>query len=330
MILPAIARSMLVAALFAAAPTVTPALARAETKLQQSQSGYHRFTIGDIRVTALSDGTVPLDTKVLTNVSRRTVETLLAKAFVASPVDASVNAYLIELGDRLVLVDTGAGELYGPGLKKLPAVLQAIGHPPDQITDILVTHIHTDHTGGLMDGERRVFPAAALHVEQRELDFWLTPSNIERVPAPLKRLFREAELKVRPYVDAGQVQTFDGATQLFPGIRAVPSPGHTAGHTFYSLESKGQTLMFWGDILHVAEVQLPQPTVTIEFDSDPVAAAAQRARVFADAARRGYLVAPAHIAFPGVGHLVRDTAGYRWIPLPYVNDAVPAGTPEAK
>lgn len=82
--------------------------------------------------------------------------------------------------------------------------------------------------------------------------------------------------------------------------------------------------MFWGDILHVAEAQLPEPSITIDFDLDPKAAGAQRAKVFAEAARQGYLVAPAHIAFPGIGHLRSDGAGYRWIPVPYVNDAVPA------
>jgi glyoxylase-like metal-dependent hydrolase (beta-lactamase superfamily II) len=91
------------------------------------------------------------------------------------------------------------------------------------------------------------------------------------------------------------------------------------------LESKGEKIMFWGDILHVAEAQFPNPAITITFDVDSTAAAAQRKKAFADAARQGYLVAPAHVSFPGVGHLREDANGYRWIPLPYVNDAYASG-----
>jgi glyoxylase-like metal-dependent hydrolase (beta-lactamase superfamily II) len=107
-------------------------------------------------------------------------------------------------------------------------------------------------------------------------------------------------------------------------VRSVPAPGHTPGHTFYKLESQGATIMFWGDVMHVAEVQLQDPSVTIDYDVDPKGAAAQRKLAFADAAERGYLVAPAHMSFPGVGHLRRDGQGYRWVPLPYVNDSVAA------
>lgn len=125
---------------------------------------------------------------------------------------------------------------------------------------------------------------------------------------------------MKPYVDSGRVTTFSGATQLFPGIRSIPSPGHTPGHSFYALESKGEKLVFWGDLLHVAEVQLPNPGVTIVFDVDPAAAAAQRKHAFADALKGRYWVAGDHVAFPGVGHLRADGDGYRWVPMPYVND----------
>ena len=154
--------------------------------------------------------------------------------------------------------------------------------------------------------------------------YWMNPANADRAPAMHKPLFQEAKLKIGPYVAAGKVQTFDGATPLFPGLRSLPTPGHTPGHTFYVLESQGEKLVFWGDILHIAAVQLPDPAVTIEFDSDPRAAAAQRARAFADAAQRGYLVAPAHMAFPGVGHLRSDPGrpGYVWVPIAYINDAI--------
>jgi len=317
-----LAATLLAAAWAGSAPTALAA--PAPSKLDRSQAGFYRFKVGAIDVTALSDGTVPLDVKVLTHVDPAARDALLAQAFIASPVDASVNAFLISIGDHRILIDAGSGELYGPTLNKLPAVLRAIGTPPEQITDILLTHIHTDHSGGLMDGSRQVFPNAIVHVDKRELAYWMNPANADRAPAMHKPLFQEAKLKIGPYVAAGKVQTFDGATPLFPGLRSLPTPGHTPGHTFYVLESQGEKLVFWGDILHIAAVQLPDPAVTIEFDSDPRAAAAQRARAFADAAQRGYLVAPAHMAFPGVGHLRSDPGrpGYVWVPIAYINDAI--------
>jgi glyoxylase-like metal-dependent hydrolase (beta-lactamase superfamily II) len=119
---------------------------------------------------------------------------------------------------------------------------------------------------------------------------------------------------------AGRVKTFSGETALFPGIRAIPAPGHTPGHSFYALESRGEKLVFWGDLLHVADVQLPRPGVGIAFDVDPKAAIATRKRALAEATRRRYWVAGDHVSFPGVGHVQVDGKGYRWIPMPYVND----------
>ncbi|MBC8138187.1 MAG: MBL fold metallo-hydrolase [Fibrella sp.] len=294
-------------------------------KLSKAQAGFHRMTVGTFEVIALSDGTVPLPALgLLTGAKPGEVERLFADAYQKLPLDASVNAYLILAGPRRILVDTGSGELYGPTLFKLPASLEAVGYKTDQITDILVTHIHTDHTGGLMDGTRKVFPNAVLHVEKRELVFWMDPTNLKDVPEDrkelYKKLFEEAATKVKPYVASGQVKTFDGETELFPGIRSLPTPGHTPGHSFYALENNGEKMVFWGDIMHVAEVQFPNPAITIKFDFDSKAAAVQRKKAYADAAKNGYLVAPAHVSFPGVGHLRPDGKGYRWIPIPYVND----------
>ncbi|MEP6559341.1 MAG: MBL fold metallo-hydrolase, partial [Burkholderiales bacterium] len=300
------------------------AMAQAATpKLAQSQVGYHRLKVGNVEVIALSDGTIGLDTKLLQTKDRHTLDAALAFAYVASPLDTSVNAYLIKLSGKLVLVDAGTGTLFGAALNKLPASLRAVGVEPEQITDVLVTHLHTDHTGGLTDGPKRLFPNAVIHLDQREIDFWLNPVNEAKAEQSAKPFFQQARASLEPYLQAKQVQAFDGATDIFPGMRSVPAPGHTPGHSFYRLESQGSTLMFWGDVMHVADVQLPDPSVAIDYDVDAKAAVAQRKLAFADAAERGYLVAPAHMAFPGVGHLRSDgKGGYRWLPLPYVNDSV--------
>lgn len=304
-------------------PFLGTSAAFAETpppQLSQSQAGFYRLKVGAIEVIALSDGTVSLNPELLSRMHRGRVQSILKQSFVGPMLNASVNAYLIKHGVRLILVDAGTGELYGPTLNKLPASLKAVGYTPEQITDILVTHIHTDHTGGLMNGSTRVFPNATIHVDRREVDYWLSPDKRAQAPAQMQQYFDQAQLKFGPSVAAGKVQMFDGATELFPGIRSVPAYGHTPGHSFYVLESQGEKIAFWGDILHVAEVQLLYPSVTIQFDVDPTAAAAARALAFSDAAKHGYLIAPAHMSFPGVGHLRADGKGYRFVPLPYIND----------
>lgn len=302
------------------------AASAAGPKMAQSQAGFYRFKVGDVEIIALSDGTVPLPVHdVLTNVQPGEVDRLLATSYQKAPVDASVNAFLFQIGSKLIMVDAGAGELYGPTLGKLPASIRAAGYSPERITDILLTHIHTDHSGGLMDGNRKVFPNATIHVERREVEYWLEPMKLKNAPQGTRQYFQQAVDKVGPYQASGQVKPFDGETELFPGLRTLPTPGHTPGHSFYVLDSKGEKIVFWGDILHVSAVQFPNPSVTITFDVDSTAAAAQRKKAFADAAQQGYLVAPAHVSFPGVGHLRADTNGYRWIPIPYVNDAYAGG-----
>ena len=124
---------------------------------------------------------------------------------------------------------------------------------------------------------------------------------------------------LNPYVAAGKLKPFDGETELVPGIRAIPATGHTPGHTIYAVESQGNKLVVWGDLMHVAAVQFVQPSVTIAFDSDPKAAAPARIKNYADAAKKGYFVAVAHVSFPGIGQLRADGKGYDWVPANYVS-----------
>jgi glyoxylase-like metal-dependent hydrolase (beta-lactamase superfamily II) len=292
----------------------------AESKLDKLQAGFYRMKIGALDVVALSDGTAGFD--VLALLSRpKEAEKLLAKAGVKSPLEASINAYLIQLGQRQILVDAGSGELMGPKLNKVPASLKAVGVTPEQITDILLTHIHPDHSGGLTVGGRRVYPNAAVHLDKRELAFWTDKSIGEKLPEPSRSFFQTVEASVGPYVASGQIRTFDGATQLFPEIRAIPAYGHTPGQAFYAVESNDQKLVFLGDTLHAPDVQFDAPSITIQFDIDPKRAAIVRKQVFDDAAKNGYLVAFAHMYFPGVGNVRKNGNRYRWVPVPYTNDA---------
>ena len=297
------------------------AAAHAEAPLAKSQApGWYRMKVGAFEVTALSDGTValPVD-KLLSHTTPAEVTTLLARSYLKSPLETSVNGYLVNTGAKLVLIDTGAAGLFGPTLGKLVANLKASGYQPEQVDEIYITHMHPDHVGGLTADGKAVFPNAVVRADRREGDFWLSQKNLDAAPADNKGFFQGAMASLAPYVAAGRLKPFDGATDLVPGIRAVPAPGHTPGHTVYVAESEGQRIVFWGDLMHVAAVQFEHPSVTIGFDSDTKVAAPQRQKNYADAAKKGYFVAVAHVSFPGIGQLRTDGKGYRWLPANYVS-----------
>ena len=280
--------------------------------------GYYRMMLGDFEVTALSDGTVGLPvTKLLTNTTPAQVNKALARAYLKDPVETSVNGYLVNTGSKLILIDTGAAGLFGPTLGNLAANLKAAGYQPEQVDEIYITHMHPDHVGGLMAGDKLAFPNAIVRADKHDADFWLSQANMDKAPKDAKGFFQGAMASLNPYINAGKFKPFDGDTELTPGIKAVASHGHTAGHTTYVVESGGQKLVLWGDLMHVAAVQFPNPSVTIQFDTDSKAAAVQRKKAYADAAKQGYWVAGAHLAFPGIGHLRADGKGYVWVPANY-------------
>lgn len=286
--------------------------------VKTSAPGYYRMMLGDFEITALSDGTVdlPVD-KLLTNTQPGKVTAALNQSFLKAPVETSVNAYLINTGSQLVLVDTGAAGLFGPTLGKLIGNLKAAGYQPEQVDAVIITHMHPDHVGGLVAGEQRAFPNATVHADQHDADFWLSQAQMEKAPADAKGFFQGAMASLNPYVQAGKFKPFKGNTELAPGIRAQASPGHTPGHSTYVVESQGQKLVLWGDLMHVAAVQFANPAVTIAFDTDSKAAAVQRQKAYADAAKNGYWVAASHLSFPGIGHLRREGKGYRFVPANY-------------
>src|ERR1700687_3351891 len=293
------------------------------SKLDRNQAGIYRTKIGKIDVIAVSDGTVGLGlTKELVqNAKPGEVERLLARHFEKSPIDASINAFLIKYEDKLILIDAGSSELVGPTGGKLPQSLRAAGVPPENITDVFVTHIHPDHTGGLMNGNTKVFPNATIHINKREVDYWFNKSIAATAAEPQKTFFTQVDPKVKPYMDSGQGTAFEGATQFFQGFRSEPAYGHTAGLTVYILENGGEKVMFWGGVVNIA-LQVDDADISLRFDSDAAAAAVTRRRLLEDAARKGYIVAPDHLPFPGFGHIRKDGHAYTWVPVDYVNDAV--------
>jgi glyoxylase-like metal-dependent hydrolase (beta-lactamase superfamily II) len=298
----------------AAAPTVQ--VASPAPAAPAAQHGIARFRVGKFEVVALSDGTLPLDVHpLLKGAPTARIDALLARNFERSPVETSINVFLVDTGSKVILVDAGAGELFGAYGGRLLNSLAAAGYRPEDVSDILLTHIHTDHSGGLTRRGQRLFPNATVHAGSADARFFL--DGVEQGARPEARHHEEAMATVEPYRRAGKLALFTGPAELLPGVTALPAPGHTPGHSIYRVESGGESLEFWGDLIHVGAVQLPQPEITISFDVDQPRARRQRLSQFGRAAREGKLVAAAHLNFPGVGRLGTNGKGYDWMPAPH-------------
>jgi len=291
----------------------------AAAQIKKSGSAYYRFMLGKFEITALSDGTTPLPVdQLLTQTTPEQVKKALAANYISMPYEMNFNAFLINTGDKLVLIDTGAGAMFGANLGKMVDALKASGYTPEQVDEIYITHMHPDHIGGLVANGKAVFPNAIVRADKREGDFWLSQANLDKAGKDDKGFFQGAQAALKPYVDSGKYKPFDGTAELLPGIRPVLLPGHTPGHAGYMIESEGQKLLAWGDVIHVGAVQFAQPTVTIHFDADSKSAEAARLKLLADAAKQGYWIAGAHLSFPGVGHIrAAGNNGYTWIPASY-------------
>ncbi len=300
--------------------SVVSAPALADAPMAKSAApGYYRVMLGDFEVTALSDGILILPVeKLLTNTKPEKTLKALQKYHLSTPTTTSVNGYLINTGSKLVLIDTGAATLFGPTAGRLANSLKAAGYTPEQVDEVYITHMHGDHVGGLMNGDQLAFPNAIVRADQHDADFWLSQANMDKAPAEAKGAFQGAMASINPYVKAGKFKTFNGDTELVPGVKAIAARGHTPGHSVYAVESKGQKLMLWGDLMHVAAVQFENPTVTISFDSDSKAAMAQRLKAYADAAKQGYMVGATHLSFPGLGYVRKEGKAYAWVPVNYV------------
>lgn len=297
-----------------------PALAEPPAQKTEQVGGWHRFKLGGFEVTALYDGYIDLDRKVMLNISAKTTEELLRRMFVdyGKGIQTAVNAYLVHTGSRLVLVDAGTAKAFGPTLGFIPDNIRAAGYDPAQVDTVLLTHLHPDHAAGLLTPDGKpVFPNADIWAAKAEADFWLDEAVAAKAPESAKVFFKMARDAVAPYKAAGKFHVINGQADLPAGIAALDTNGHTPGHTSYLLTSQGQSLLVLGDLVHNHAVQFSHPEVAFEFDSDKARAVKTRKAVFAQAARERLWVAGAHLPFPGIGHVRAEGKAFAWVPLEY-------------
>jgi glyoxylase-like metal-dependent hydrolase (beta-lactamase superfamily II) len=296
------------------------AFAIAEAPQQKAQvPGYYRLMLGNFEVTALYDGAIDLDEKLLKSIAKRDIQRLLARQFLKGPkVQTAVNAYLVNTGSKLVLVDAGAAKLFGPGLGNIVDNLKAAGYTPEQVDTVLITHLHGDHVNGLVTPEgQRVFANAEVWSAKADNDFWLSEEIAAKAPKDFQAFFKMSRDAAAPYRATGQWKTFDSERELLAGVTSVDTHGHTPGHASYLFQSGDQRLLILGDLVHNHAVQFARPEVAFEYDNDPKQAVIARKRIFAQAAREKLMVGGMHLPFPGIGHVRKETKGYAWVPAEF-------------
>ncbi|WP_294160716.1 MBL fold metallo-hydrolase [uncultured Selenomonas sp.] len=289
--------------------------------------GFYRILVGDCEVTALSDGLGKFTPDMCTPFTSRSAEELSemwdavfgSRATDGTP-EVSVNAFLVHTGDHLILIDAGKGDAQGDiFFEKQGLVLEnlvASGYAPEDVDILLPTHLHTDHINGIASHGKRMFPHATLYLAEPERDYWLD-SPLGSFPEGFRPSVQGVRDAVDAYRSSGCVKWYQPGEEIVPRITSVPLFGHTPGHSGFLVESRDEKLLVWGDMLHLAALQLEDPEIGIVFDADVEAARETRKKMLPRIAAEKRLVAGSHLSFPGFGHIRCDGDGYRYIPLEY-------------
>ena len=315
---------LLLLALTLGTTTIATTQAAEPTTIQAPKqvAGYYHHQMGNTQITALLDGTNYLNPSMFKGISDSEKSDILKKYAAKNDkgVQTSVNAFLINTGKQLLMVDSGAASCFGAHLGSIYNNLKASGYKPTQVNDIFLTHLHPDHVCGISYNGVAHYPNATLHISKIEYDFWLNPKTVKKLPKDKQAGFLSTVEKIKaalaPYEKAKKVKVFSDKSLALGGIEFKPSFGHTPGHYSFKLKVADQEVVFIGDIVHSHTLQFDKPETAIEFDVDPKAAVQTRLKHFAEYAKQGQTIAAPHLPFPGIGHIYsQDRKSYQWMPI---------------
>jgi len=258
------------------------------------------FTLGEFRITSLRDAVnvVPNDGSVFgADIGPKAVAEVLSKAGQQTDaIELSVDALLVRKGSEAIVIDTGLGPAI-PG--SLVASLRIAGASPDEVSTVLITHVHSDHVGGLITADKQsAFKHAVIKISEPDWE-WLQ---------------QQPEMADLANVIASQVETFTPGEDVVAGIKSVRIPGHTPGHVGYMISSKGETLLDVGDTVHSSIVSLAKPDWAMGYDSDLAVGRTSRHEVLTQLAADHQLIFAPHFPYPGVGWIVSKDDHFAWSP----------------
>jgi glyoxylase-like metal-dependent hydrolase (beta-lactamase superfamily II) len=277
----------------------------------------YALRVGEIDVLVVSDGVLPLPTETMsTNVTPEARVAWFKDQFLGPDAfDWALNVLVVRSGEQVILVDAGLGGQF-PGFPRagmFPRRLEAAGIDLASVTDIVITHMHMDHIGGLLVDEvkSRLNPGVRIHVAATEVAFWEAPDfSHTQMPSPVPDVLRST---AKQFMDEyrSQVRTFDESHEVAPGVLVWRTGGHTPGHSVVRLTSGGERLTFAGDAIF--PVGFEHPDWHNGFEHDPEEAVRVRIRLLQEAAATGELLVATHLPFPSVGRIAVDGDAFRWV-----------------
>src|SRR6201985_3224447 len=304
------------AGLSASAMLGETALAKAP-KVGTQPAYFYRFGLGDAEITVVSDGPLPLGAPKGTfiGVPDDDVKKMLTDNFLsAENVVLEQNSPIVNMGDKLILFDTGMGTAknFGPTTGRQQKSMAEAGIKPEDIDAVVFSHAHIDHIGGVVDANNKVlFPNAQYYIAQSDLDFW---TDEGKMGSPLKDFVVHARKNLLPIRD--RLVFFKDGQEFLPGVQAMAAPGHTVGHHIFMVTSNGKSFAFLGDLTHHAVLLLEKPRMQFSYDTDPQQAAATRVRLLDMLAANKIPVMSYHFAWPGYGHVAKVGEGFHYYPEP--------------
>jgi len=292
------------------------ALAKAPKLGTQSQY-FYRFNLGNAEVSVVSDGPLPLGPPKGTfiGVPDEEVRKMLSDNFLSPEnVVLEQNSPIVNMGDKLVLFDTGMGtsKAFGPTTGRQQKSMAEAGIKPEDIDAVVCSHAHIDHIGGIVGADDKpLFPNAQVYIAQSDFDYW---TDEGKMGSPLKDFIVHARKNLLPVRD--RLVFFKDGQEFLPGVQAIGAPGHTVGHHIFMVTSQGKSFAFLGDLSHHAILLLEKPRMEFSYDTDPKQAANTRVKLLDMLAANKIPVMSYHFAWPGYGHVVKSGEGFHYIAEP--------------
>jgi glyoxylase-like metal-dependent hydrolase (beta-lactamase superfamily II) len=262
--------------------------------------------VGDVELFILKDGQTEFTEETFTGSSSEEINKLL-KLNNRKAIETNFNAFLIKSGERKILIDAGAGVLFGPAAGNLSRALDEVGVRSEEITDVIATHLHPDHIGGMISEDgKAVFSNAGLILTQAEYEFWKNTNNFkgngddQKLPLDVLNIY------------SNRLSLINGDADIGCGLTALNLPGHTVGHIGIMLSSKGEQFAIVGDIIHAQYLQIYNPNIGVVFDQDAELAKKSRIKMLDILAKDEVEFSGGHILSPALGYLHKDGAGYSW------------------